>query len=162
MENVLEAIRFCRETEVPFLGTCGGYQHAALEFARNVLGITDADNAEVNAESKVPLIAPLVCGRVEVTGEINLNADSKISTIYGATRVTEKYHCSYRVNPAYLPRFDDSVMVFSGFDDSDDPRVLELRGHQFFIGTAFQPERSALSGNSHRLVEVFLESALVG
>jgi len=61
MENVLNAIRYAREEDVPFLGTCGGYQHAALEFAQNELGYSEAGNVEVNADTSMPLISGLSC-----------------------------------------------------------------------------------------------------
>ena len=61
MQGALTAIRFAREKPIPFLGTCGGYQHALLEFAQNVLGYQEADHAETNPEAIMPLVAPLSC-----------------------------------------------------------------------------------------------------
>lgn len=110
MENVLNAIQYARFNDIPFLGTCGGYQHVALEYARNVLGFTEADNTEVN--------------------------------------------------PAYLSIFEGSELTFSGFDKSGDPRILEISKNRFFVGTAFQPERSAFAGQVHPLISRFVESAL--
>src|SRR5215470_13041788 len=65
MEGALRAIRFARERGVPFLGSCGGSQHAIIEHARNVLGLAGADHAETNPSALVPLIAPLSCSLVE-------------------------------------------------------------------------------------------------
>src|SRR5581483_2586911 len=69
-QGALEAIRAARERGIPFLGTCGGFQHAALEYARNVQGWTDADHAELNPNAPVALIAPLRCSLVEKEAEI--------------------------------------------------------------------------------------------
>ncbi len=158
MSAVLDAIRFGREQNLPFLGTCGGYQHAALEFVRNVLGHSAADNAEVNPAAEMPLIAGLACRLVEVTDGIRLLPGSGAARIYGRESIREDYHCSFGVNREYLPLFDDSAMRFTGFDEDGDPRVLEIESHAFFIGTAFQPERAALADRSHPLIEAFLRA----
>src|SRR6266478_1625832 len=65
MEGALRAIRFARETHRPFLGTCGGFQHAVIEYARNVLGLADADHTETNPRAVLPLISQLSCSLVE-------------------------------------------------------------------------------------------------
>lgn len=162
MHNVLAAIRFARESRLPFLGTCGGYQHAALEFARHVLGHHDAANAEVDANANLPLISALSCSLVEVSDVIRFLPHSLIAALYADTQAVESYHCSYGVNQQYLPLFDTSDLRFSGFDQYGDPRVLELNGHPFFIGTAFQPERSALSGQTHPLICAFVQACITG
>src|SRR5260370_1623394 len=83
MEGALRAIRFAREHAVPFLGTCGGSQHALIEYARHFLGLTEADHAESNPEAELPVIAPLACSPVEATGTIFLKRDSPIAAISG-------------------------------------------------------------------------------
>src|SRR5262249_4000297 len=99
MEGALSAIRFARERGIPFLGTCGGSQHAIIEHARNVLGLAGADHAETNPSALVPLIAPLSCSLVEVQDTIYLKPGSRIAAIYGRTEIVEGYHCSYGLNP---------------------------------------------------------------
>ena len=160
LTGALGAICLARENNIPFLGTCGGYQHAVLEFARNVLGRTDADNAEVNPDADLPLIAPLSCALVEQSGDIVFNVESVIAKIHGATHVTEKYHCSYGVAPQYVSIFDRSALDFVGFDTEGDPRAIEIKSHPFFVGTAYQPERSALTGASHPLIEAFVRAVV--
>lgn len=158
MDGALAAIRWARERDVPFLGTCGGYQHAILEFARNVLRYNEADNAEVNPNASMPLVAPLSCALVEVSAEIFLAPNSKAAKLYGATCTTEQYHCSYGMNPRYVSIFDNSELVITGEDSVGEPRVVELKNHRFFIGTAFQPERSALNGDPHPLVSGYIRA----
>lgn len=158
MQGALGAIRFARENRLPFLGTCGGYQHAALEYARNVLGYENADNAEVDADATMPLIAPLVCALIEAEDSIELTSGSFIEKVYGKSQIAEKYHCSYGVNAEYLSIFKNSNLVFTGFDQNQDPRVLEVVNHPFFIGTAYQPERSALKNQTHPLISEFLRA----
>lgn len=160
MDNVLLAIKTAREQNIPFLGTCGGYQHAALEFARNVLGYQHADNAETNPDTDMPLIASLVCKLVEETDSIYLQADSKAMGMYQQQKIDEEYRCGFGVNRAYLPLFENSVMQFTGVDEAGDPRILEIQPHRFFVGTAFQPERSALRGEGHPVIDSFLKAAV--
>jgi len=159
MENVLEAIRFAREQDVPFLGTCGGYQHAALEFARNGLGYINAENGEVDRDAAMPLISALACRLLDVSERVRIQPDSIAAGIYNRIEISEEYHCGYGVNRAYLQLFDGSAMKFTGFDAEGDPRILEIPSNRFFIGTAFQPERSALRNQPHPLVGAFLKAA---
>lgn len=159
-DGVLDVIRFARETGVPFLGTCGGYQHAVLEFARNGLGFVDAGNAEVDPECAMPVINALSCALIETRGEVVFTPGSVLEAIYGRAEASEGYRCSYGVEPAYLSIFEGSLLNFTGFDDDGEPRAFELSGHRFFIGTAFQPERSASSGEAHPIIIEFAASAL--
>ena len=162
MGGALAAIRFAREARKPFLGTCGGYQHAVLEYARTVLGYTEADNSEVNPDAEMPLIAPLICALVEQSGKIEFVGGSHIAKIHNALRVVEKYRCSYGISPRYVSLFDESGLDISGFDAAGEPRVIEIKSHPFFIGTAYQPERSALSGDTHPLIEAFVAATAGG
>lgn len=159
MESVLEVINFARIENIPFLGTCGGYQHAALEFARNALGFSNAENAEVRPDAEMPLISALVCKLVEVSDQIYFQVNSNIESIYGKNTTNEEYRCGFGVNRDYLQIFDGSDMKFTGFDSEGDPRVLEIPKNKFFLGTAFQPERSALNGQPHPIIQSFLEAA---
>ena len=158
-DGALNAIRYVRERDVAFLGTCGGYQHAVLEYARNVLGHVDAANAEIDPDAKLPLIAPLVCALIDQDGAIKLAKDSLIRTHYGMVDINETYRCSYGLNPDYAGLLDGQDLVISAWDENGDPRAVELRSARFFIGTAFQPERSALRGETHPLITAFVRAA---
>lgn len=158
-DNVLAAIRIAREHDIPFLGTCAGYQHAALEYARNVLGYQNAGSIEDSPDTSMPLIAALTCGLSGESDAINMAGDTQISAIYQQQRIVEEYNCGFGVNRDYLSIFEDSDMRFSGFDDGGDPRILEIPTQRFFIGTAFQPERSAFKAMVHPLVSAFLRAS---
>jgi len=157
-EGVLQVIRYARENSIPFLGTCGGYQHAVLEYANNVLGYSDADTTEEKPQTTMPLISSLTCKLYGESGSIVFKDNSMIGNIYQSTEVTEEYQCGYGVNREYLSIFNGSDLLFSGFDADGDPRSFELVGHPFFIGTAYQPERSAFRNQSHPLISAFLKS----
>lgn len=159
-EGALQAIRFARETGRPFLGTCGGFQHALLEYARNVLGLKAADHAETNPSAELPLIAPLACALVEKSGWILLEKGSRLESIYGRSEAEETYHCSYGLNPRFTTLLRDTEFRISARDRVGDVRAIELATHPFFIGTLFQPERAALKGIAHPIVNAFVASAL--
>jgi len=156
---VIDAIRLARESGRPFLGTCGGYQHAVLEYARNCLGHAGAESSEENPDTEMPLICALQCRLAGTRDAINLQAGTRAATIYQSQRIVEEYNCGFGVNRDYLPLFNDSGLVFSGYDDAGDPRIVELPWHRFFIATAFQPERSAFAGRAHPLVMALLRAA---
>lgn len=158
MDGALSAIRFAREGNRPFLGTCGGFQHALIEYARNVLGYAEAEHAETNPDAAMPLIAPLSCSLVEANGTIKFKEDSLIRNIYGKDEAIEQYHCNYGVNVRYQQLLETGEMKITGVDVEGEPRVVELAGHPFFVATLFQPERSALSGIVHPLIRSYLQA----
>lgn len=157
MDGALSAIRFAREQGIPFLGTCGGCQHAIIEYARNVLGLVEADHAETNPSAVLPLIAPLACSLVEVQDTIHLKAGSRIAIIYGRAEIVEAYHCSYGLNPHYQSLLEQGGVRVTGVDVSGEARVIEIAQHPFFVGTLFQPERSAFTGVAHPLIMAYLQ-----
>jgi CTP synthase (UTP-ammonia lyase) len=153
--GALATIRYARESGRPFLGTCGGFQHALWEYARHVLGLTDADHAELHPDAAVPLIAPLACELVERTGTVHFAAGSRLREIYGTASAAEPYHCRYGLNPAYERLFADAPLRVAARDDAGEVRAVELAGHPFFVATLFQPERAALRDERHPLVAAF-------
>jgi CTP synthase (UTP-ammonia lyase) len=157
--GALEAIRFARESEMPFLGTCGGCQHAILEYARNVLGHAAAKHAESHPEALLPLIAPLSCALVEARGTILLQPGSVTERTYGQGVIEEGYHCSFGLNPKLEHLLDGSALRITGREPGGEARALELAGHPFFVLTQFQPERRALAGELPPLVSAFIVAA---
>src|SRR4051812_18207566 len=107
MEGALRAIRFARESAKPFLGTCGGFQHALIEYARNVLGLLNADHAESNPSAAFHLIAPLSCALRDTSRTIILHEGSRISEIYGTREIEEEYNCSYGLSPEARALLED-------------------------------------------------------
>ena len=155
-EGALEAIRFARESGLPFLGTCGGFQHAIIEYARNVCGLTEADHAELNSSSSFQVISPLACSLVEKTGEIFLAEGGLVRKAYGSAQITEGYHCSYGLNPEYASLLFRHGLQATAHDAAGEVRAMELSTHPFFVATLFQPERRALRGEIPPLVAAFV------
>ena len=159
MEGALCAIRFARESGRPFLGTCGGFQHAVIEYARNVLGFHEADHAESNPATALPLISPLACSLARGKGAIRLVPNSQLARIYGRTEIAENYHCNFGLNPRFESMLNDGRLNVSGRDENGEVRAVELAGHSFFIATLFQPEQSAFAGVEHPLICSFVRAA---
>jgi CTP synthase (UTP-ammonia lyase) len=158
-DGALAAIRYARESSRPFLGTCGGFQHALIEYARNVLGRREADHAETSPDAAMPLIARLSCSLVELRGKVGLAEGSALRTIYGTDQAEEGYHCNYGLNPEYEPIFRGEALKPAARDEAGEVRAVELSGHPFFIATLFQPERAALRGIEHPLITAFVAAA---
>jgi CTP synthase (UTP-ammonia lyase) len=162
LEGALRAIQFAREKRRPFLGTCGGFQHAIVEYARNVLGWTDAEHAETAPEATQPVISPLACALVEKTDTIRFRPGSILATAYGCLEAAEGYHCSYGINPAFLSSIVSGPLRVSAEDRAGEVRAVELEGHPFFVATLFQPERAALAGKTPPLVAAFVGATIAG
>jgi CTP synthase (UTP-ammonia lyase) len=154
--GALAAIRFARMTARPFLGTCGGFQHALLEYAQAVWGVARPAHAEADPDAADAVITPLACSLVEQSGEIRFVPGSRLAAIYGASAATEEYHCRYGLSPAYGGRLATGPLRVSGRDSEGDVRAIELDGHPFFVATLFQPERSGLAQRPHPLIAAFV------
>ncbi|WP_373202681.1 CTP synthase C-terminal region-related (seleno)protein [Citrobacter amalonaticus] len=157
-EGALTAIRYARENSIPFLGTCGGFQHAILEYARNVLGWSDAAHAETDTTGRI-VIAPLACSLVEKTDEVELRPNTLIAKAYGQPVISEGYQCNYGIAEAFAAELDSGDLRVTGWDDNGDIRAVELVTHPFFVATLFQPERGALTGKPVPLAQAMLRAA---
>lgn len=157
--GAIAAIRHARETGRAFFGTCAGFQHAVLEFARHVAGLGRAAHAELEPDAETPVIAALQCGLVEQSGDVLIEPDSRLGRAYGISRATETYHCNYGLNPRYEHLLSAGPLRVSARDQAGEVRAVELDGPAFFVATLFQPERSALSGRAHPLINAFVEAA---
>jgi len=151
-DGAIAAVRTARERRIPFLGTCGGFQYALLEFARNVCALPDVENAEVTPEADEHLIVPLECSLKGHEEAVMIVPGTRAAEISGPGRRTERYHCDYGLNAAYLDRLSEGGLRFSGFDDSGRVRIAELPGHPFFVGTLFQPELHGDGTQPHPII----------
>lgn len=158
-DGALRAIRAARESALPFLGTCAGFQHAILEYARSVLGWSDAAHAETAPDAARPVVTPLACALVEATDVVRFAPGSRLAAVYGALESCEGYRCSYGVNPAMARELTAGPLRATATDATGEVRAVELDGHPFFIATLFQPERVALSGKAPPLAVALLRAA---
>jgi len=158
-EGALAAIGYARQCGMAFLGTCGGFQYALLEYIRNVLGMHEAEHAEETPDAALALLSPLSCALVEKADCIMLAGNSRLRRIYGVSEVQEEYHCRYGLNPVYEQLLSSDHMSICGRDRRGEVRAVELQSHPFFFATLFQPERAALRGKGHPLVNAFVAAA---
>jgi CTP synthase (UTP-ammonia lyase) len=154
--GALIAIRFARENRRPFLGTCGGFQHAIIEYARNVLGWADAEHAETAPHAARPVIALLACALVEATDSIHFRPGSRIASYYGREQAAERYRCRYGVNPEFQEALVSGPLRVGARDAAGEIRAVELDEHPFFLATLFQPERAAFEKRVPPLVAGFV------
>lgn len=158
MDGALSAIRLARENRIPLLGTCGGFQHIIIEYARNVVGIDDAEHEESAPAASRLVISRLACSLVGRTMNIKLAPDSTLARIYRRTEVQEQYLCNFGVNPEYVDRLRSGPLRVVGSDDEGVIRTVELPGHPFFIGTLFLPQHGSTPSNPHPLISAFIQA----
>jgi CTP synthase (UTP-ammonia lyase) len=167
-DGAIKGIRLAREMNIPFLGTCGGYQYTLLEFARNVAGMTNAAHTELAPQTDMPLLIKIACAvdktkgkvpRMQGTFDINLVPETEAFKCYGKTKISESYSCSYELNPEYEGRLIESGLIISGRDDDGKARIFEVHNKRFFIATGFLPQLNSSPQNPHPLILAFLKSA---
>jgi CTP synthase (UTP-ammonia lyase) len=155
-EGALAAVRYAREADVPVLGTCGGFQHMVLEVARDVLGYLDAGHAELNPEGDRLVITPLSCSLKGQAMTVDLVEGSVVAAAYGRAQTTERYYCDFGLNPAYVGDLAGAGLVVSGTGPEGEPRVVELPGRRFFVGTLFVPQSLSSATSPAPLVTALL------
>lgn len=158
--GALAAIRVAREEGIPFLGTCGGFQHALLEYARTVCGLAGAAHAENDPGAADPVIAPLACSLVGHQGLVRAEPGSLAESALGAERSTEHYQCGFGPAPHHLPALARHGLRLSGHDEEGQVRVVELPGHPFFLATLFQPELHGEWTRPHPIVRALAVAAV--
>ncbi|MFF5210491.1 hypothetical protein [Streptosporangium sp. NPDC000396] len=156
--GAVNAARVAREHGIPFLGTCGGFQHTLLEYARNVLGLAVA-HAENDPDAQDFLLMPLACSLVGHEEAVRLTPGSLAEKIIGVEKTVERYSCSFGLNPAYLPVLEEGGLNFTGHDADGAVRILELPGHPFFLATLFQPELAGDGTRPHPIITAFASAA---
>jgi CTP synthase (UTP-ammonia lyase) len=158
MVGALSAIRMAREQRIPLLGTCGGFQHIILEYARNVLGFADAEHEETDPQASRRFISRLACSLVGRTMSITLQPGSLVARSYGQTKIHEQYRCNFGVNPEYVDFVRSSALRIVGSDEEGAVRVVELMEHPFFVGTLFVPQLTSAPSAPHPLVSGFVKA----
>ena len=161
VSRTLAAIRHARENDVPCFGTCGGFQHMLLEFARNVLGFQDAQHAEYDPAASNLFVSALACSLAGRRMQLRFAPGSRVAAIYGVESAEEEYYCNFGVNPDKVPLIRRSALGISGSDAEGEIRVIELTDHPFFLATLFVPQLRSTPTDPHPLVTAFVQ-AVVG
>jgi CTP synthase (UTP-ammonia lyase) len=170
-DGMLKGIEFARRRDWPFLGTCAGFQYAFIEFARNVLGIKDADSAENNSASKNIIIYPVACAVPDRKGnapklsgavpEIRLRPGSYLQSFYAkdADTVTEEFFCNFEINPDFEWAAMEAGFPVVARGPQGEIRAIESPTHRFFLATLFQPQLSSREKKPHPIVLAFAQAA---
>jgi CTP synthase (UTP-ammonia lyase) len=168
-DGMLKGIEFARRRNWPFLGTCGGFQYALIECARNVLGINDADSAENNSGSQNIVIYPVACavpnrgpGAPKLSGvvpEIRLRPGSYLQSFYMQDAVEEEFFCNFEVNPEYEWAAMEAGFPVVARGPGGEVRAIESPTHRFFVATLFQPQLASKPNHPHPLVLAFVQAA---
>jgi CTP synthase (UTP-ammonia lyase) len=160
-DGALAGIRVARESGRPFLGTCAGFQHGVIEFARNVVGLGHAHHAEYDgAPADSPLlIDELLCSLVGQTMAVQI-VDDATQELYDAVRAVEQYYCRFGLDERYTPTLGAAGLVVAGRDDSDGgTRIMRLVHHPFFLLTLFVPQTASRPERPHPLVTGYVAAA---
>jgi CTP synthase (UTP-ammonia lyase) len=169
LDGMLKGIEFARRRDWPFLATCGGFQYALIECARNVLGIKDADSAENDSGSKNIVIYPVACavpnrkkGAPKLSGpvpEIRLRPGSYLHSFYTQDVVNEEFFCNFEVNPEYEWAAMEAGFPVVARGPQGEIRAIESPTHRFFVATLYQPQLSSKAKSPHPLVMAFVQAA---
>ena len=152
-------IRFARESRLPFLGTCAGFQHAIIEFAHTMLGLEHAQYAEANPDAEECVINALPEPLIERTVAVTLDPKSRAAGIYRRTISAERYRCAFGLNPTFLSRLNQSGLRVSGVNEAGHATVVELADHPYFFATLFLPECSSRASAPHPLITAYVRTA---
>ena len=180
VEGKIQAVRYARENNVPYLGICLGMQLAVIEFARHVMGWKDAHSTEFASDTKHPVVA-LITEWMTSKGEIekrdidsdlggtmrlgeqkaNLKPGSRVEKIYGASSVGERHRHRYEVNGQLLDQIQSHGLAVSATSENEGLcEVVELEGHPWFVGCQFHPEFTSTPRKGHPLFNGFVGAAL--
>lgn len=169
-EGKILAIKYARTKKVPFLGICLGMQMAVVEFARNVLGLKEADSTELRPETPHPVIHIMEEQKriVNKGGTMRLGAypallkkGSKVRKIYGKDQISERHRHRFEFNNEYRERFEEKGMVLSGQSpDGVLVEIVELKDHPWFVGPQFHPEFKSRPVSPHPLFQGFVGAAV--
>ncbi len=155
-----EAVRWARESDVPFLGTCGGLQYAVIEYFRHVLGVPSASHAESDGVADTNVVRLLACslhGKERVLRPI---VGTRFSALVNDEPFLGMHYCNYGPGPEELQRLVDGGMVVEATAEDADAEVIELPTNRFFMLTLFQPQIGALARKPlHPVLREFVRCA---
>jgi len=170
IEGKIEAVRYVREHNIPFFGVCLGMQMAVIEFARNVLGMADANSTEMNPTTPYPVI-DLMESQKTITdkgGTMRLGAwdcvlkeGSKVREIYKTDAIKERHRHRYEFNNKFKAQIEEAGMKATGLNpETNLVEIIEIPDHNWFVGTQYHPEYRSTVANPHPLFVAFVKAAL--
>ena len=171
IEGKIEAIRYVRKNNIPFFGICLGMQMAVIEFARTVLGLSDANSSEMNETTKNPVIDLMEDQKqIENMGgtmrlgawECTLSSPSISYDAYKKDIINERHRHRYEYNNSYKKQLEEKGMIATGINpDTGLVEIVEIPTHPWFVGVQYHPEYKSTVANPHPLFKAFIEAALM-
>jgi len=170
IEGKISAIKYVRENNIPFLGICLGMQCSVIEYARNVMNMTNANSVEMDSKTDFPVIN-MMEGQKSITnlgGTMRLGAyackikeGSLAHRIYQRTEISERHRHRYEFNSAYQDQFEKAGLKATGINpETNLVEIVELENHPFYIGVQFHPEYKSTVANPHPLFVQFVKAAV--
>jgi CTP synthase len=170
IEGKINAIKHLRENNIPFLGICLGMQLAAIEFARNVIGVEDATSLEFDDQAKNPVIHLMEEQKdvEDLGGTMRLGAypcilaeNTKASQIYRSSEISERHRHRFEFNNSYRERFEEAGVTFSGLSpDGTLVEIIEVEKHPYFVACQFHPELKSRPTKAHPLFRDLVKTAV--
>jgi len=179
VEGKIQAVKYARENNVPYLGICLGMQVAVIEFARDVANLSGAHSTEFEKDTPHPVIA-LITEWITSSGEVEqrdensdlggtmrlggqeciLEPGTKVRELYGKDKIVERHRHRYEFNNDYLERLQQAGLVVAGKSiDKNLVEVIELKDHPWFIACQFHPEFTSTPRDGHPLFSGFIQAA---
>lgn len=170
IEGKIEAIKYARENNIPFLGICLGMQCAAIEFSRNVLGLKNAHTTEIDVDTPHPVI-DLMDEQKDVVNlggsmrlgqyDCHIKSNTKTFKEYKVQDIKERHRHRYEFNNTYRDSFTKNGMTLAGINHEKDlVEIIELDNHPWFIGVQFHPEYKSTVKSPHPLFTGFIKAAI--
>jgi len=179
VEGKIKAIEYARVNKIPYLGICLGMQTAVIEFARNVLGLKEANSQEFDPTTKEPLVY-LIDNFIDANGqkqirthttalggtmrlggyECLIKEGTKLYDAYGSDKVIERHRHRYEVNNKYEKQLEDAGMIISGKSKEGLIEAVELKEHPWFVAVQFHPEFTNRLQNPNKVIKKFIEKSL--
>ncbi len=170
IEGKIEAVKYVREHNIPYLGICLGMQMAVIEYSRNVLGLEDANSTEMNKNTRYPVI-DLMEEQKAVTNkggtmrlgawDCKLKEGSIVSEVYNKTNIEERHRHRYEYNNQYKEQLEAAGMISTGLNpETGLVEIIEIPEHPWFVGVQYHPEYKSTVSNPHPLFVAFVKAAL--
>ncbi len=170
IDGKIAAVQYARTNNIPFLGICLGMQIAVIEFARNVLGLSDAHSTEMSEQTKAPVISMMEEQKLisNMGGTMRLGAykcelkpNSNAAKAYQTINITERHRHRYEFNNDYLEQYEAQGMIATGKNpETGLVEVVEIPNHPWFVGVQFHPEYKSTVDAPHPLFVGFVKAAL--
>jgi CTP synthase (UTP-ammonia lyase) len=158
-QGALDGVEYARKNGIPLLGTCGGFQHLVLEFARNVASVKEAAHQENDPSASVLFLTRLACSVAGKNMNVTIARDTLAHRCYSSDTAEESYYCNFGLNPEHRSTLVTAGLTVSGWDETNEVRIVELAGHPFFVGTLFVPQMRSTPERAHPLITGFLNAA---